>query len=320
MRLSELPANFLPSRILAGHVYLIGAGQDRFPEPLYQISLARLFEQDQPVTVRLPLKILSALVQLEGLPGPGGLIFHTGRCGSTLLANMLGAHPAVRMIKEPEALNQVLLDREPTAAIAAVLRAFGRGLARGAMLVVKCTTWNIAEQRQLLTTFPQARAIFLWRPAAEVVASCLDTPAPWGSPHDHPWLLGRLIPDGPARRPDPVALYGHAWRAAAQAALQAREEFGDRVKVISYAELRADPGKAAVASARHLALPVTPDLAASMAQHAAMYSKDPAVRFAPAGVHARRPLTATQADLVERMTRDVEGELARGRAAIRAAP
>jgi hypothetical protein len=310
VKLTELPANCLPSRVLEDDVYLIDAGGDRLADPLYQISLERLCEQGNPLRIRLPLDTLASITEREGLPGPRGLIVHTGRCGSTLLGNMLGAHPAVRMIKEAEALNQILLDRGSTAAVTAVLRAFGRGLPPGSAVVVKCTTWNILELRRMLVTFPDASAVFLWRPAAEVVASCLDVPPPWVRWRDDPGLCGTWYPGAPADLTDLAAFYGHAWRVTAAAALDAAAEFGDRMKFISYAELRADPRRIATASARHFALPVTPDLAACMTRHADRYSKNPSVRFDPAGAHARRQLTAAQNVVVERMTGRLEAGLA----------
>lgn len=317
MKTSELPANCLPSRVAGDSVYLIDVGDDRLPEPLYQLSLERLCAQADPVRVRLPLSLLPSIVDSEGLPGPRGLIVHTGRCGSTLLANMLGAHPAVRMIQEAEAVNQILADDGPAPFVSAVLRAFGRGLPPAAAVLVKSTNWNVLRLRSMLAAFPRASAVFLWRPAADVVASCLDVPPAWAKWQHDPPVRDRWYPhdpaDGadPADMSDPAAFYAHAWRVSAAAALDAAREFGDRVKVMSYAELRADPGAMAAAGARHFGLPVTPDLVARMTQHAARYSKNPSVRFDPAGAHARRQLTAGQRGTVERMTARLEAELDR---------
>jgi hypothetical protein len=309
MKLSELPDTCLPSRVLGESVYFIDAGHDRLPEPLYQISLERLCEQGQPVKARLPLDILPGLAEAEGLAGPRGLIFHTGRCGSTLLANMLGAHPAARMIKEPEAFNQILLDRAPTAAVGAVLRAFGRGMPAGTALLLKCTNWNVLEIRRLLSAFGAASALFLWRPAVEVVASCLDVPPPWVSWQHDPGLRDTWYPDGPDDVTDPAVFYAHAWRVCAAAALGAAGEFPGRVRILSYAELRADLSASAAASARYFGLPVTPDLVASMTGQAAMYSKNPSVRFDPGGRHARRQPTPEQRAAVERLTGPLEAAL-----------
>lgn len=318
MKTSEIPANCLPSRVEGDSVYLIDVGHDRLREPLYQLTLARLCRQAEPVKVRLPLSLLSSIVDREGLPGPRGLIVHTGRCGSTLLANMLGAHPAGRMIQEAEALNEILIDGRPASTVSAVLRAFGRGLPPTKAVLVKSTNWNVLELSRVLTAFPEASAVFLWRPAVDVVASCLDEPPPWTKWQDDPAMRDRWYPpdpaDGanPADMTDPAEFYAHAWRVSAAAALAAAREFGNRVKVVSYAELRADPGAVAAANARHFGLPVTPDLVARMTASTARYSKDPSVRFDPAGTHARRQLTAAQRGVVERMTERLQAELDQG--------
>ncbi len=312
MKLTELPANCVPSRVLADSVYLIDAGDDRFPEPLYAISLARLCEQGSPVKLRLPLQMLRAITGAEALAGPRGLIVHTGRCGSTLLANMLGIHPAVRMIKEPDALSQILLDRAPASAVAAILRAFGRGLPAASAVLVKCTNWQTLELGRLLAELKQARAIFLWRPAEEVVASYLDQPALWQSWRYDPERRDTWFPREPAYPldfADLAVLYAHAWRVSAIAALRARQEFADRVKIISYAELREDPGEIVRASAQHFGLTATPELTARMTRHAAGYSKSPDVPFDPSGIHARQQLTAAQRRVVSRIAGPLEAEL-----------
>ena len=315
MRAGGLPAGCLPSRVSGGDVYLIDVGDDRLGEPLYQLSLARLCAED-PVRVRLPLRSLEVLADEEALPGPRGLIFHTGRCGSTLLANMLGAHPAARMIHEAEALNQSLIDHARLGggapAVRAVVRAFGRGLPPAGALLVKTSTWNVAELRALLAAFPGASAVFLWRPAAEVVASCLDVPSPWQKWQGDPAARERWLPGDPRTPADPADLaqfYANAWRVSAAAALGARREFGDRLKIVSYAELRADPAATAAAAARHFRLPVTPGLTDHMAAKAAGYSKNPAARFDPAGTHARRQLSAGQLAAVQRITAELESRL-----------
>lgn len=336
MKLSELPANCVPSRVLADSVYLIDAGDDRFSEPLYQISLARRCEQGHAMKLRLPLEMLPVITEIEALAAPRGLIAHTGRCGSTLLANMLGTHPAVRMIKEPEALSQVLIDRAPIRAVAAILRAFGRGLPASAAVLVKCTNWQALELGRLLAEFGDTRAIFLWRPAAEVVASYLDQPALWQSWRYDPERRATWFPHetaettetteisetteitetvetaettDPLNFTDLAVLYAHAWRVSCVAALRARREFADRVKIISYAELRADPGEIVRASAHHFELPATHDLIAQMTRDSARYSKTPDVAFDPMGIHARQQLTAAQRRVVSRIAGTLEADL-----------
>lgn len=312
MKVSELPANCLPSRILGNHVYLVDVEQDQLTEPSYQVSLERLCELGRATRVRIGLDTLVTLAASEQLPGPAGLIFHTGRCGSTLLANMLGDHPAVRMIKESEALNEILLDRGSAATVGAIVRAFGRGLPATASLVVKCTNWNILEFRMLLSAFPGASAVFLWRPVAEVVASCLDVPPLWADWPADPELCATWYPQDPADPvdlTDPVAFYAHAWRVTAAAALDAAAEFGNRMRIISYAELSADPAGIAAASARQFGVPVTAEQVSQMATRAGRYSKYPAGPFDPAGVHARPRLSAAHREVAERIAGRLEARL-----------
>ncbi|MDH6129996.1 hypothetical protein [Kitasatospora sp. GP82] len=313
MKIADLPPDCLPSKVASEGVELTDIGRDELPEPFYGQALARLNERGRPVRVRVPLDTLARLSDFEGLPGPRGLVFHVGRCGSTLLANMLGANPAVRSVKEPEALNQALLEGSSGSVEPArtVLRAFGRGLPAESGLVVKCTSWNTRRMRQLLAAFPDAPAVFLWRPAVEVVASCLATEPAWAGWRDDPALGETWFPQDPSAAGDRISFYAHAWRSVAGAALEAAEAFGPRVRFVSYAELRQAPGEVATATARYFGLPVSPESSALMAQQATRYSKDPSgtARFDPAGSHSRPQLTEQQRALVEGITGPQEAAL-----------
>jgi hypothetical protein len=297
----RIPDNCLPGRLDGGDAYLLDIGADDLSDPLYQQSLARIHAAAHPVQLRMPVGRLRALVDAESLPGPAGLIFHTGRCGSTLLANMIGDHPRVRMLKEPEVLNQALADGHPPDTAGTVLRAFARGLDPATRVAVKCTSWNVLAIGGLLDAFPDARAVFLWRPAAEVVASNLNSPPGWVRWRDSPDLMEAWLPGCPAGAADDLSVfYGHAWRVSADAALEVAGHYAGRLRLLPYAALKADPGGTAAGVARHFGLDAGPEETARMGRRAHVYAKDPETRarFSPAGAHARGPLSRRQAEAV----------------------
>jgi hypothetical protein len=295
-------------------IELTDIGLDPLPEPFFDQSLARLHagSPQLPLRVRMPWRTMAALTELRQLPEPSGLVFHTGRCGSTLLANMLGAHPDTRVVKEPEALNQALLEGLPGADVRTLLRGYGAGLPPGGALVMKCTSWNAVRARQLLELVPGVPALFLWRSAAEVVASCLASGAAWDSWRASPVLVDRWFPQASGVAADPVAFYAHAWRATAAAALELSREPGRLVTLMGYHQLQQHPAVMAAEAARLFGLEVNEDANARMVAQTMRYSKDPAgrARFDPGERHARGRLDAADRHLVDQICHREEHELA----------
>ena len=260
-----------------------------------------------------PVGALELLVACERPCLPAGLIFHTGRCGSTLLANLLAVHPGLRVLSEPDVLSQLLVhqalpDRAgPGRETGLLLSAFSRGTALGA--VVKASTWHVLAGRHILSSVPAVPAVFLWRPAAEVVASCLHQPPPWAGFGELRALLARQVPllertGDPGLRP--AELYARMWNATVRAGLDL-----DRSDVLAYDELRADPAGVASRVAGRFGLPGTDTLADAMTRAAGRYTKDLSGRtaFEPRGAHARPPLSPAEHALVASLTASLEEEI-----------
>jgi hypothetical protein len=252
------------------------------------------------------------LVDREQLPLPAGLIFHCGRCGSTLLANMLAVHPQFRVLNEPDVVNRLLV-RGPSAAGAAardlrmLTRAFGRGLRHGGRVVVKASSWNVLEAPGILAALPGVPAVFLWRRAPDVVASCLYSAPAWAEHREtRQWLAGRLAPGpGAGDLPmKPAELYARTWRAMTRAGHDLPRRAGDRVRLVGYEDLLASPVQVATQIATWFGVRVTDELAEGMRLTARAYSKDPSGRamFDPDGVHSRPALPDRERALVAKLT------------------
>ena len=110
-----------------------------------------------------------------------GLIFHTSRCGSTLVGGMLAQVPGTVVLSEPVIVGQLVrAPGIPEATRARWAAAAGAALARrppGARrAVLKLDPWATRHLELLRAAFPDAPWVFLHRAPAEVVASQLRVP------------------------------------------------------------------------------------------------------------------------------------------------
>jgi len=135
---------------------------------------------------RMPLGSLIAGAESADLPPLRGLIFHMSRCGSTLLAQMLGTIGGTVVTSEPEPLDAVLrwiaLARPPaeaaSVAIRAMTAALGRRLAVSADAhVIKLEVWHTLFLPELRAALPDTAWAYLHRDPVEVLVSQMTQPS-----------------------------------------------------------------------------------------------------------------------------------------------
>lgn len=109
-----------------------------------------------------------------------GLIFHMSRCGSTLLAQMLGAVPGNAVLSEPAPLDEVLMwawrgqiaPEAAALAVRSVVAALGRQRGIGEeRLFIKTDAWHTRLMPLLHAAFPDVPWLYLFRDPLEVLAS-----------------------------------------------------------------------------------------------------------------------------------------------------
>ncbi len=121
-----------------------------------------------------PPGITSTLAALDSLPlddciAPTGLIFHTGRCGSTLLAKVLARSRRNIVVGEASVHNAFwnLLpgrgDREIEQFRRLVLAMGRRRLETYSGHIVKFTSYNVLRHSAIRSSFPDTPTIFLFR-------------------------------------------------------------------------------------------------------------------------------------------------------------
>lgn len=121
----------------------------------------------------------------EKAPPNLGLIFHCGRCGSTLLCQILKQHQHCLVIGEPTIIGQVLNestipDGKKQIVLAAIFNIYAKWAASmGKYVVVKTTSWHISRFQLLHRLLPQSPKIFLYREPYAVIDSFLRKPSSW---------------------------------------------------------------------------------------------------------------------------------------------
>ncbi len=289
-------------------------------EPFFHQTLKRvLLERPDALRAEIDLDRFVRAVPHDR-PGPDGFIFHTGRCGSTLLANMLPASGQYSVLREPGTVVDLSFawletDDDSTrreleslfALVVPQMLSATAGAARYPLL--KPAAWNIQVASTLLRVFPTTSAVFLYRAPSETVASMLFDPPGWLG-----WIWrprsfqARYMPSLRTFPPDatfsPVIFFAHAWRSAAEAALALPPE---RLLFLDYADMVSDPARALKRVLAHFRQPADPEIITAMLAARSIYSKDPArtACFDPSGAHRRPPLTSEESAAVEMVVGDV---------------
>ena len=179
---------------------------ERFTDPFFDHTVARLVNNGagRPI-VRTPL---DALLELDAAPSlePSGLVFHMGRCGSTLVGRLLGMLPGVVAALEPRPINN-LLEADPArlneAAQIQILQLLVRALGRVRFgdeqrLVLKLSSWNIRKAALFRRAFPHVPMVWVQRRPVEVMASMLKDPPAWLALRNHPAQAAQFFGLDPA--------------------------------------------------------------------------------------------------------------------------
>lgn len=158
-------------------------GERRFVEPFSEDTLQklatrpfnRLFRQQTNLDV-----VLQRAATHPGLP-LRGIVFHVGRCGSTLIAQALSGLSDAVVLSEPvifdSLLQAILADphlpaEQARALLPAIIAAQGQARRPSdRRLFIKADAWHILHIRRILDAFPGVPWLFLYRDPVEVLVS-----------------------------------------------------------------------------------------------------------------------------------------------------
>ncbi|MFM5893300.1 MAG: sulfotransferase [Novosphingobium sp.] len=239
---------------------------------------------------------------------PQGLIFHVGRCGSTLLSVLLGELLDCTTLKEPEVVNHLLARRSPDAAADGVsdemllrlMQSFAAGVRRAGGIqrrdcLIKMTSWNLIAIGDLLDRVVGLRAVMLVRDPISTVASMVANPPGWyySSQHSPSSSVETM-----------VRIFVAEWASIVRAALRLKSP----PLIIDYDGLMRDPFHTVCAIADHFRMPV-PDTRQALAAAAPIlgrYVKSGGYEhYDPGGQHKRSDLSDAHKALVH----DLAGEV-----------
>jgi hypothetical protein len=141
------------------------------------------------------------LVQLEKTfdsVSPSGFIFHSSRCGSTLLANACRAIDDAIVLSEPPAVDKLIArfitdvgnDRTKETLYSIFLRGVVAALGqrrRGdeKRLFVKFACCSVSQIERIHRIWPNVPWLFLYRDPVETIVSNIENPPAWLEDHDH---------------------------------------------------------------------------------------------------------------------------------------
>jgi hypothetical protein len=169
-------------------------GNLRFEEPFFEQTIRRALRRP----FNLAFRPRTPLAALPPGPSPAGLIFHTSRCGSTLVARMLATLPETVVLSEPPPVDHVVRgparDERRVGQLCALAGAFARGT--GAQrLIVKLDAWHALDLPLFERAFPGVPWIFLYRDPLEVLVSHARQVSWMMAAANGPDLLGVSVPE-----------------------------------------------------------------------------------------------------------------------------
>lgn len=298
MAVAELLAGMVPASIdtNAGTGTFVRATHASFTEPFYDQTITRL-KKDVPARTTAT----AALDDLAELPParPQGFVFHTARCGSTLLARMLRHDRSTIVFSEPsplafaQRLDEASDHLGPSGAAMGVVGTLGQFAdARQQRMVLKFTSWQAKAMGAFMGMFPSTPVVFVYRRPDAVVSSLMAEPPAWtkdGVEHS----------DSDSDSDSLAVRFASTWAHAVESALAAPQ---DRLLLLDHDDLVHSPVDVLTRVATHFGL--SPGLARSAANEGRYYAKslDPSERFAPAGRHARSALAENEQAEVEALT------------------
>jgi len=316
---SLLLCDYAPDDDSVGLLDLAGA---RFEEPFFVHTMAaRLRATPRPLELAGDRReIVDVLAGQHSLPLRGAL-FHTGRCGSTLAANVLSALGSVLTLKEPPFVSSIStaflaapddpggLDERVGEAMRHLLPATTPAQESA---VLKFTSWNVLSEAAWSRAVPGCPRAFIWRPCADVLESIAATPAGWADGRESSIALAAFdggrwsLRQAGLDLPEPLATAAAAWLCTAAKGV----ELGRAgALVLPYARLQEDLAGAMADLCAHFAIPASARQLQVACQVRRTYAKDPAGRLPFSEAPERDHLDPSLRRAIDRIAGDIERTL-----------
>lgn len=180
-----------------------------FTEPFFQQTVDRVRAEHPERVERFTefgalLQIDKALRRVE----PAGFIFHSSRCGSTLLANACRALDDSIVLSEPSAVDKLVArfitdadDPVKETLYSVLLRAVVNALAQHEgqrRLFIKFACCSVSQLERIRRIWPRVPWVFLYRDPVETIVSNVSNPPAWLLDEDHR-ILAHITGTSPAQ-------------------------------------------------------------------------------------------------------------------------
>lgn len=152
----------------AGTVSWIHLPGERFSEAFFEDTLRKHGRQAKRKTTSLAM--LDTAVR--GGCDPAAFFFHSSRCGSTLVMQLLGRVPGCRALSEPPVLDQFLQDPAvKDCQLRGLIHALGRSPGNADRTFLKTDSWHLPHLERIRRIFPGTPCFFLYREPAAILRS-----------------------------------------------------------------------------------------------------------------------------------------------------
>ena len=251
----------------------IAASPSLFPlawdERVQSVQMVRLTEADYAAASFLDARLLNSDMRVAwvpwrelepaaaGLPMRCDFIFHVSHCGSTLLSRLLGTHPAVFSLREPQILRQPVIEHLDT-----FLGLWSRTFHPGQRALIKATSFVSERAEDLLARVPDSRALLMFISVRTFLAALLDgamsdiesqTASRWER-------LQRRLNHAALPPASPGEVVAMSWLCEMLALSAAAERFHDRTHWIDFDSFLATPAAGLIRGVEHLRNAAPPSL------------------------------------------------------------
>lgn len=142
---------------------------ERFLDPFFEDTIRR-YRRKAP-TQTTSLEIVRAAN--PGTSGPSAIFFHSSRCGSTLMMQLLGRVENCRALSEPPIMDALLqLPGADDELLAGLVRTLAKTSGpQPTRLFLKLDSWHLPHLQQIRRVFPQSPCFFLYREPEAILRS-----------------------------------------------------------------------------------------------------------------------------------------------------
>lgn len=279
---------------------------ERFDDPFFDQSVTRCLQRPVRMLFRrqTPMAMLGQVAEAGDTLPLAGLVFHSSRCGSTLVSQMLAQLSSTLVMAEPGPVQSVLEAPSTDSAFSddqvvdwlrwmvAVLGQRRRPEQRH--LVIKLDAWAVLYQPLLVRAFPETPRIFLYRDPIEVLVSQMSHPGYHMIPGCLPPFLLGLDPA------DLTRLAPEDYMACVLGALLEAAASSNGSMLVAYPEL---PDAVTRRIAPWFGVEIETDELGRLEHTAGRHAKNPAIPFAADSVVKQGQATDALRAAVERWVR-----------------